>query len=250
MSRLAIVTGAASGIGAATVSAFLIEGWEVIGIDLLPVTRAPGLTTVTGDVAEQTLWDSIRSTMTERGNGPDALILAAAQLVVGDVLTLDEAQWRRMIEVNLMGPVRAARALLPVMIKRGGGAVVTVGSVDSLLAEQGLIGYCATKGALLQFTRTLALDHARDGIRANIVCPGVTDTPFFRRHLDSASDPAQFLRAREQRNPVGRLLTPNEVAATILFLAGPGASGITGASLVVDAGLTAGFDFRMGAEGA
>src|SRR5690554_3923354 len=115
----------------------------------------------------------------------------------------------------MTGLVMAVRTVLPGMIARRSGSIITLGSIDSYMAEQGLISYCASKGAILQFTRALALDHARDGIRANCVCPGVTDTPFFRRHLDTASDPETFLKTREQRNPLGRLLQPDEIAATI-----------------------------------
>jgi NAD(P)-dependent dehydrogenase (short-subunit alcohol dehydrogenase family) len=94
------------------------------------------------------------------------------------------------------------------------------------------------------------MDYARDGITVNCVCPGVIDTPFFRRHLDTAKDPANFLRVREQRNPLGRLLDPDEVAATVVFLASKDASGLTGSLVTVDAGLSASFDFRTGEEGA
>jgi NAD(P)-dependent dehydrogenase (short-subunit alcohol dehydrogenase family) len=136
------------------------------------------------------------------------------------------------------------------MIERHRGAIVTVGSIDSLFAEQGLVSYCASKGAILQITRTVAVDYARDGIRANCVIMGVTDTPFFRRHLDTASDPDRFVKVREERQPLGRLLTPDEIAATIVFLASDDASGITGAAIPVDAGITTSFDFRTGGEGA
>ena len=101
----------------------------------------------------------------------------------------------------------------------------------------------------MQMTKTIAVDHARDGIRANCVCPGVTDTPFFRRHLDTASDPEQFVKVREERNPLGRLLDPDEVAAMAVFLTSDESSATTGATIVVDAGLTASFDFRTGEEG-
>jgi NAD(P)-dependent dehydrogenase (short-subunit alcohol dehydrogenase family) len=166
------------------------------------------------------------------------------------VLEITDEQWASTINVNLLGMVKAVRCVLPGMIERKHGAIVTVGSIDSYMAEQGLISYCTSKGGILQFTRALALDHARDGIRVNCVCPGVTDTPFFRRHLDTASDPENFLKVREQRNPLGRLLQPEEIAQTINFLASDQASGVTGAQIVADAGLTASFDFRTGEEGA
>lgn len=135
------------------------------------------------------------------------------------------------------------------MVEASGGSVVTVASVDAFMAEQGLAAYCSSKGPLQQLTKCVAMDHARQNVRANCVAPGVIDTPFFRRHLETASDPEHFLRVREQRNPPGRLLQPDEFAATVEFAA-LDATGMTGSTLTVDAGLSASFDFRTGAEGA
>ncbi|MET4491236.1 SDR family oxidoreductase [Bradyrhizobium sp. LA7.1] len=244
-----IVSGAASGIGLETARLFLAKGATVIGIDLNWSDPVPDFLTMTGDVAEPATWQNVARVVEEMRARVNSLVLAAACLDVGTVLTLDEAKWRRMIEVNLFGVIRPIATFLPGMIDAGGGSIITVGSIDSYSAEQGLIGYCASKGALLQLSRTLALDHARDNIRVNCVCPGVTDTPFFRRHLATAKDPETFLRTREQRNPLGRLLQPREVAETIVFLTSDAASGITGAQIVVDGGLTAGFDFRTGEGG-
>jgi NAD(P)-dependent dehydrogenase (short-subunit alcohol dehydrogenase family) len=182
--------------------------------------------------------------------GPDVLVLNAATVIVGDVLTLTPGDWERTFAVNVFGAVAGLRACLPGMVERGSGSIVTVASVNAFFAQQGLVAYSASKAALLNLTRGVALDHARQGIRANAVCPGVTDTPLFRYHLSHASDPERFLHVREQRNPLGRLLDPAEVAKVVAFLASDEASGITGSAFTVDAGLTAGFDFRTGAEGA
>ncbi len=251
MEQTAVISGAASGIGAATAEQFLNKGINVLGVDLALPSREDGnLGWVQGDVAKSQTWTLVTEELTRRHWHADILVTAAAYLAVGNVLEITDEQWANTINVNQLGLVKAVRSVLPQMIERGRGAIVTVGSIDSYLAEQGLISYCTSKGGILQFTKALALDHARDGIRANCVCPGVTDTPFFRRHLDTASDPENFLKVREQRNPIGRLLRPQEIAATIVFLAGDEASGITGAQIVVDGGLTSGFDFRTGDEGA
>ncbi len=250
MTQAAVITGAASGIGLASLRRLQAQGLAVIGVDTAPAPDGEIAAWVVGDVASTETWARVEALLAARGWEASVLVTTAAFLAVGDVLELSDEDWARTFDVNLRGLVLPVRALLPGMIERRRGAIVTVGSIDSYMAEQGLISYCASKGAILQFTKTLALDHARNGIRANCVCPGVTDTPFFRRHLDSASDPAQFLAIREQRNPLGRLLDPDEVAATVAFLASDAASGVTGAQIVVDAGLTAGFDFRTGAEGA
>ena len=251
MEQTAVISGAASGIGAATAKRFLEKGLNVLGVDLAPSSREESnLGWVQGDVSKSETWTLVKEELARRHWHPEILVTAAAYLAVGNVLEITDEQWANTINVNQLGLVKAVRSVLPQMIERGRGAIVTVGSIDSYLAEQGLISYCSSKGGILQFTKALALDHARDGVRANCVCPGVTDTPFFRRHLDTASDPENFLKVREQRNPIGRLLQPEEIAATIVFLASEEASGITGAQIVVDGGLTAGFDFRTGDEGA
>ncbi|HTY54129.1 MAG TPA: SDR family oxidoreductase [Candidatus Binataceae bacterium] len=249
MSKCAVITGAASGIGAASVRHLVAAGYHVLGVDLATGTSRDSVEFVQGNAAANETWDQVEAALKRRAWKPSALIFAAAYLAVGNVTTLDDEHWERTFEVNLFGLIRPLRRLLPGMIARGGGSIVTVGSIDSYMAEQGLISYCASKGAILQFTKALAMDHARQGIRANCVCPGVTDTPFFRRHLDTARDPKKFLSVREQRNPLGRLLDPEEIATTIAFLVSDAASGITGAQIVVDAGLTAGFDFRTGDDG-
>jgi NAD(P)-dependent dehydrogenase (short-subunit alcohol dehydrogenase family) len=249
MNKCAVITGAASGIGAASVRHLVAAGYHVLGVDLANAAGSDSVEFVQGNVAANETWDQVEAALEKHDWKPSALIFAAAYLAVGTVLTLDDEHWERTFEVNLLGMVRPLRRLLPGMIARGGGSIVTLGSIDSYMAEQGLISYCSSKGAILQFTKALALDHARQGIRANCVCPGVTDTPFFRRHLDTARDPKKFLSVREQRNPLGRLLNPEEIATTIAFLVSDAASGITGAQIVVDAGLTAGFDFRTADDG-
>lgn len=249
---LAVVTGAASGVGAATTTRFLKSSIPVVGVDLAPQpAEVDEVAWVQGDVSSEEVWERVLAISLARfGTTPSILVSNAALVVVGDLLTLSDDDWRSVFDVNLYGAVRGIRACLPGMIERRRGAIVTVASVDAYLAEQGLAAYCSSKGALLQLTRCVAMDHAPDGVRANCVCPGVIDTPFFRRHLETASDPERFLRVREARNPLGRLLRPDEVAAAVVFLAGEGSSGMTGATVTVDAGLSASFDFRTGEEGA
>jgi NAD(P)-dependent dehydrogenase (short-subunit alcohol dehydrogenase family) len=246
-SGTAVVTGSASGVGAATVERLSRRGFDVIGVDLHE--SAGTAQSVEGSVAEPSTWLQVHEAASALPAPPTVIVFSAAVLHTGSVLELEPAKWQQTFDVNVGGVFHGLRALLPDMIAAGGGSIVTVASVDAFMAEQGLASYCASKGALLQLTRCVAMDHARDGIRANCVTPGVIDTPFFRRHLETSSDPDQFLHVREQRNPLGRLLQPDEVAATVEFAA-LDASGMTGASLTVDAGLSASFDFRTGAEGA
>lgn len=246
----AVVTGAASGIGAATVRRLRENGLAVLGVDLAEGERGELVDWVCGDVAAQSTWDAVEATLADRGWHPSVLVTAAAYVAVGTIIDLPDDAWTRTLDVNVMGLVLAARRILPKMIDRGSGSIVVVGSIDSTLAEQGMVAYCASKGAIVQIARTLALDHARHGIRVNCVSPGVTDTPLFRQHLATARDPERLLEVRRDRNPLGRLLQPDEVAATIAYLASSDASGITGANVLVDAGITAGFDFRTGGSGA
>jgi NAD(P)-dependent dehydrogenase (short-subunit alcohol dehydrogenase family) len=254
--EVAVVTGAASGVGAATTTRLLRKGFGVIGVDLaaMPAGRFDGsadLVWVRGDVSQTATWTEVITRSTERfATKPQVLVANAAHLVVGTVTSLSDDDWKAVFDVNVFGVVRALRACIPGMIEQGYGRIVTVASVDAYMAEQGLAAYCSSKGALAQLTRCTAMDYARDGITVNCVCPGVIDTPFFRRHLDTAKHPASFLRVREQRNPLGRLLDPDEVAATVVFLASKDASGMTGSLVTVDAGLSASFDFRTGEEGA
>jgi NAD(P)-dependent dehydrogenase (short-subunit alcohol dehydrogenase family) len=172
------------------------------------------------------------------------LVLNAAQLAVGAVLDLEESALRRVLEVNVFGAFYALRACLPPMIESGGGSIVAIASTDAIFAEQQLSAYCASKGALLQLTRSVAVDYARKGVRANALCPGPIDTPFFRRHVAAAPDPESFLRAKVARHPAGRLLTPTDVAHAVCFLLSEQAEGFNGAALTIDGGLTTTFAFE------
>ncbi len=246
--RTAVVTGAASGIGAATVERFRAEGRSVVGVDIQDAPAGldgDGLAWVSGDVARPETWeDVIVCAQTAFSELPCALVLNAARHVVGTILDTSPADWQSVFDVNVMGAYHGMRACLPGMRERGEGAIVTVASVDAFMVEQSFVAYCASKGALLQMTRAVALDHARDGIRANCVCPGVTNTPFFRRHLDAADNPEAWLSERIARQPLGRLLEPEDVASVVAFLVSDEAAGVVGAMTVVDGGLSTGFDFR------
>jgi NAD(P)-dependent dehydrogenase (short-subunit alcohol dehydrogenase family) len=251
MRDIAVVTGAASGIGAAATNLLLAQGTPVVGVDLAAGESADDLDWVEADVAAADLWPGVvERAKTRFGGPPTILVLNAATIAIGQVTDVSDDDWQRVFDVNVFAATRALRACLPPMIELGRGSIVAVASVNALQAEQGLVAYNASKGALLQLIRTVAVDHARQGIRANVVCPGTTDTPLFRKHLATASDPVRFLQVREQRPPLGRLLDPAEVARTIVFLAGDDAAGMTGSVLVVDAGLSASFDYRTGDEGA
>ncbi len=243
--RTAIVTGSASGVGLASVARLRARGLDVVGVDLDPTPDEGGagkLTSVTGSVAEQATWDEVAALCAE-DRAPAALVLNAGRLIVGPVTGLTDDDWHAVFDVNVFGAVKALRTVLPLMGRAGGGAVVFVASTDGFLGEQNLAAYCASKGAVLQLMRSVALDYARQGIRANAIAPGSIDTPFFRRHVDAAPDPQEFLAQKTDRHPAGRLLEGDDVAQVVDFLASPAAIGMTGSVVTVDGGLTACFDY-------
>lgn len=250
--KLAVVTGAGSGVGAACVRSLVRQGVRVLAIDLAWREEAPSgdVARLTADVAAESTWRRVSEVAAEHGGGPDQLVLCAGRLEVGSVLALEPAALRAVFEVNVFAAATALKACLPAMIERGGGAIVAVASTDALFAEQGLAAYCASKGALLQLIRCVAVDHGRQGIRANCVCPGAIDTPFFRRHVDAAADPDAFLREKTERHPSGRLLAPEDVAEVATFLLEDRAIGVNGASILIDGGLTATFDYQATAVAA
>lgn len=246
---VAVVTGSASGIGAATVTRLLAMGHRVVGIDLQPQELAsdPGFTEVLGDVASEDTWHTALEVARDRfDTDPRVLVCSAGIVRTGTVVDISLQDWKLVFDVIVGGAMLGMRAMIPGMVRQGRGSIVTVGSVDSFLVEQGGAAYCAAKGALLQLTRTVALDHAREGVRANCVCPGVTDTPFFRNGLLALPDGARRRQERAERNPIGRLLEADEIAAMIAFLCSDAASGVTGATITVDGGLSAGFEFSKG----
>lgn len=246
--HVAIVTGAASGVGLATTRLLLQRGCSVVGIDLAnqaaTLGDGPGLAWLTGDVSVVETWDSATRLAAQRfGVTPGILVLNAARLAVGSVLETPLSTFRDVFDVNVYGAVLGLQACLPDMISRRAGAVVVVVSVNGLQAEQGLAAYNSSKGALLQLVRSAAVDHARSQVRINAVCPTTIDTPFIQDQLNAMPDPARFRAEMEARHPLGRILRPEEVASVAVFLTTDEASGMTGSSVVVDCGLTASPDF-------
>jgi NAD(P)-dependent dehydrogenase (short-subunit alcohol dehydrogenase family) len=250
---VAIVTGGASGIGAATAEQFLERAVGVVVIDL-PQSVAgkedeSRRAWVAGDVRDEATWDAaLEVSRMKFSRSPSILICNAGVVRTGKLIEIPLDDWRMLFDVMVMGAVLGMRACVPGMLAMGRGSIVTVGSVDSYMVEQEAGPYCAAKAALMQLTKCAAMDYAREGIRANCVCPGVTDTPFFRRGLAALPDPEDRRRGREQRNPLGRLLEPEEVAGAVVFLCSDAASGITGTAITVDAGLSAGFEFLVPRE--
>jgi NAD(P)-dependent dehydrogenase (short-subunit alcohol dehydrogenase family) len=251
---IALVTGGAAGIGRAVTLRLLADGYDVVVIDRRPGELPPAVEFLQADQRDEEAWRRALAASIERfGAAPSALVLNAAiggAAVVGDIETVSLERWQEVFEVNVTGAVLGLRACLPAMVADGSGSVVIMASVDAFLAEQGAVAYACSKATLLQLGRCVAVDYARRGVRVNVVCPGIVDTPGFRAHLGTSADPARFEAYRTQRTPLERFLDPTEVAGVVSFLLGPDASGMTGSAVVVDAGLTASYDFRSGEEGA
>jgi NAD(P)-dependent dehydrogenase (short-subunit alcohol dehydrogenase family) len=241
-----VVSGSSSGFGLLCAQKLVSAGTRVIGVDLAgehgSLARSALYTHCQGDVADEPVWAAVAGQLTpaDRSLG---LLTCAAILGVGSVVDLDLAEWRRVFAVNVDGALLAYRHLVPQIVLRGGGPVVSVASVDALHAEQQLASYCASKAAVYQLARTTALDFGRQGVRVNVLSPGPMRVGLFNRHLEAVNDPT-LLATREARQPSGRILDPAQVADAALFLLSGGASGMSGSELLVDGGLTAGYEFR------
>jgi NAD(P)-dependent dehydrogenase (short-subunit alcohol dehydrogenase family) len=220
----------------------------VLGVDLADIpaelTDASNLEWIRGDVAAQTTWERVNTLVLRHDpRGAHCLIACAADVIVAPFLATTLEEWRRLLDTNVLGVIRGLQTLLPAMIARRGGAVAIVCSVNSMYAEDKLSAYSTSKAALLQVVRSAALEHARDGVRINAICPGAVETPMLRRAFTSLGDEAEIRRAVEKRTPTGKIIAPEEVAAVLLFAVSEQASAVSGAALVVDGGLTTAYDF-------
>jgi NAD(P)-dependent dehydrogenase (short-subunit alcohol dehydrogenase family) len=241
-----VVSGASSGFGLLCTQKLVASGTRVIGVDLAPghdsVASLALYTHFQGDVADEPVWTAVTGELSSADHSL-GLLTCAAILGVGSVVDLDLAEWKRVFSVNVDGTLHAYRYLVPEIVMRGGGPIVSVASVDALHAEQQLVSYCASKAAVYQLARTTALDFGRQGVRVNVLSPGPMRVGLFNRHLEAVNDPT-LLATREARQPNGRILDPGEVANAALFLLSDGSSGMSGSELLVDGGLTAGYEFR------
>jgi NAD(P)-dependent dehydrogenase (short-subunit alcohol dehydrogenase family) len=249
-----IVSGASSGFGNELCRLLLSCGVETVGVDLAPaqgdLAREGRYRHVSGDVADEATWEAVVAPLRSEIHHSVGLATSAAILDVGTVLEATPKMMARAFSVNVTGTALAIKAVLPLMIAKGGGSIVAVASVNASLAEQQLAVYNATKAAVRQLARTVAMDHARQKIRVNVLSPGPMLAGLFKRHLESAADSELFLATRSSRQPNGRILDAVEVARAALFLLSEGSTALNGADVIADGGLTTSFDFRTGAEGA
>jgi NAD(P)-dependent dehydrogenase (short-subunit alcohol dehydrogenase family) len=230
----AVVTGGGSGIGLAAARLLAERGANVAVLDREPGTE---FTALTADVTDDASVRLAVGTAAERLGGIDILVNNAGVGAIGTVADNPDDEWHRVFDVNVVGIVRVTRAALPHLRASRHAAVVNTCSVAATAGLPQRALYSATKGAVLSLTLAMAADHVQDGIRVNCVNPGTADTPWVSRLLDQADDPAAERAALERRQPMGRLVTAQEVAAGIAYLASPLASSVTGTALSIDGGM-------------
>ncbi|MDF2990465.1 MAG: dehydrogenase with different specificity [Microbacterium sp.] len=232
------VTGGASGIGLATASAFAARGARVAVLDLVTDALADDLTGFRADVTDRESVDAAMAAVAERFGGVDVLVNSAGVSCVGTVEEATEADWDRVLNINVRGTARACAAALPYLKRSAHAAIVNVCSIGALNGLPQRAVYNASKGAILSLTYAMATDHVREGVRVNCVSPGTVSTPFVERMLQNFPDPVAERAALDARQATGRMVTPDEVAGAILYLASPSAGSTTGTALEVDGGVT------------
>ncbi|EDY43386.2 SDR family NAD(P)-dependent oxidoreductase [Streptomyces sp. SPB074] len=236
---VAAVTGGASGIGLAAAHALAARGAEVAVLDLRPDDVPAPLTGLPCDVTDATSVRGAFTALRERFGHLDVLVNNAGIGAQGTVADNDEDEWHHVLDVNVVGIARVTAAALPLLRASRHAAVVNTCSIAATAGLPQRALYSASKGAVLALTRAMAADHLREGVRVNCVTPGTVDTPWVGRLLDSAPDPEAERAALSARQPTGRLVTAEEVAGAIAYLASPASGATTGTALAVDGGMDA-----------
>jgi 2-keto-3-deoxy-L-fuconate dehydrogenase len=230
----AVVTGGGSGIGLAAARLLASRGARVAVLDLKPGAE---FVAVQADVADDASVRRAVDFAAQHLGGIDILVNNAGIGAIGTVADNPDEQWHQVFDVNVVGMVRVSRAALPYLRRSGRAAIVNTCSIAATAGLPQRALYSATKGAVLSLTLAMAADHLPEGIRVNCVNPGTADTPWIGRLLDQAGDPAAERAALEARQPMGRLVSAEEVAAAIAYLASPAAAAVTGTALAVDGGM-------------
>ncbi|MFC5909224.1 SDR family NAD(P)-dependent oxidoreductase [Streptacidiphilus monticola] len=233
----AMVTGGASGIGLATAQLLAARGADVAVLDLDPGELPKPLHGFTADVGDDAGVRAAVAAAVAALGGLDILVNNAGIGATGTVADNPDSEWHRVLNINVLGVVRTTRAALPHLRASSNAAIVNICSIAATAGLPQRALYSASKGAVLSLTLAMAADHVREGIRVNCVNPGTVDTPWVGRLLDAAADPGAERAALNARQPHGRLVRPDEVAAAVAYLAGPLAGSTTGTTLAVDGGM-------------
>lgn len=244
--KVAVVTGGASGIGLACAKRFAAEGATVVAFDLRETqpwksfaAQHPQSAFYKLDVTDGGAQKSAVDEIAEKYGTVDVLVTAAGVGEAGPASMVDEAQWRRVIDINLTGTFLSVQAVLEKMLAKGKGSIITIASIEGIVGTEGGGAYNASKGGVVLLTKNLSIDYARKGIRCNCICPGFIETPMFTDIIGQES----MVAVKDSicaEIKMGRFGQPEEIAAAANFLASDDASYITGHSLVVDGGYTAG----------
>jgi NAD(P)-dependent dehydrogenase (short-subunit alcohol dehydrogenase family) len=249
VSQVAVVTGAASGIGRATAARLARDGYEVamMDLDVAGLAETHTLIRAAGGTAHEFAVDltdplavgSVTREIAVTVGAPHVLVNVAGIGLAANVLETSDEDWHRVLSVNLTGPFLTTRATLPLMLDRGSGVIINIASVGGQVGIARRAAYCASKAGLVGLTKAVAVDHAAAGIRCVAICPGTVETEWIGKILAEAPDPAAARAAMAARQLDGRMGSPAEVAAMVAFVAGPDGRFINGAALVLDGGMTA-----------
>ncbi len=241
--KVAIITGAASGIGRATAELFAREGARVVvadkngeGAQEVAQLIGNGSIAVTTDVSSSADVQRMIRATTDAFGRIDILINNAGYGIAATVVDTDEDDWDRLMSVNLRGTFLCSKYAIPVMAQGGGGSIVNTGSYTAVVGIANRAAYVASKGAICSLTRAMAIDHVAQNIRVNAVAPGTISSPYFDAIFAKADDPARLRQTLEARAPMNRMGRPDEIARAMLWLASDEASFATGSVMTVDGG--------------
>lgn len=238
--KVAVVTGAARGIGRACIDVLRARGARIVANDLSDTVhdmQAPDLATLVGDVADEAVARKTMAMATERFGRLDILVNNAGRTLNKSLLETSVEEWDAVLTTNARGNFVHSREAVRVMVANGGGAVVSVASIAAVVAMKELSAYAASKGAITQLVKVIAAEYGAQGVRANAVAPGVVETDFLQS--TGVENSRQALADYGDVHPIGRVAQPVEIAEVIAFLASPAASFITGALVTADGGYTA-----------
>jgi NAD(P)-dependent dehydrogenase (short-subunit alcohol dehydrogenase family) len=244
--KVAIITGAGSGIGRACALAFAREGAKVVlvgrtaaKLEAVAEEIGPAAIAHAGDVSKGSDIEGVVAAAAVKFGGLHVLVNNAAVLVAGTAESHTKEEWDETFDTNVKGLWLLSRAAIPQLRKAGGGSIINIGSALSLVGARNRVAYAASKGAVLLMTKAMALDHANEQIRVNCICPGIVETDLVERFITQAADPVAARKQREALHPLGRFGKPEDIAPLMVYLASDESSWVTGAAFPIDGGYTA-----------